>query len=199
MSSQSIIHSYLDWAKERLDEIDATLSSFQHDAAKLQVDVSVKAEKAMADMRAARDDFRRSVNEHANATKSTIASSKKKLEAQWTAFEGGVLAYLDATGRQAKEQEAAFRARADAQRKAWQESIDKLHKSAVSFAADRRNEIETAVTHMKAEADAAKARLDKLNKAGGKSWVAMKTALTETRNALDKANQTVHELIKRVA
>ena len=68
MTSQSIVHSYLDWAKERLDEIDATLSSFQHDAAKLQADVRVKAEKAMADMRAARDDFRRSVNEHANAS-----------------------------------------------------------------------------------------------------------------------------------
>ncbi len=53
MTSQSIVHSYLDWAKERLDEIDATLSSFQHNAAKLQADVRAKAEKAIADMQAA--------------------------------------------------------------------------------------------------------------------------------------------------
>ncbi len=199
MTSQSIVHSYLDWAKERLDEIDATLSSFQQNAAKLQADVRGKAEKAMADMQAARDDFRKSVKEQGKISESTVAGSKKALEAQWTAFESGALAYLNATGQQAKEQEAAFRARADAQRKAWQEAIDKLHKSAVSFAADRRNEIETAVTHMKAEADAAKTRLDKLNKAGDESWTAMKAALTETRNALDKANQAVHESIKRVA
>ena len=49
---------------------------------------------------------------------------------------------------------------------------------------------------MKVEADAAKTKLDK---AGGESWAAMKTALTETRTALDKAQQAVHELLKRVA
>ena len=53
--------------------------------------------------------------------------------------------------------------------------------------------------HLKVEADAEKARLDKLDKAGGESWTAMKSALTETRTALDKAQQAVHESIKRVA
>ncbi len=43
-----------------------------------------------------------------NISESTVASSKKALEAQWAAFETGVLAYLNATGQQAKEQEAAF-------------------------------------------------------------------------------------------
>ena len=38
-------------------------------------------------------------------------------------------AFLEATGQHVKEIEAAFRARAEAQRKAWQEAIDKLHKS----------------------------------------------------------------------
>ena len=47
MSSQSTIHPYLDWAKERLDEIDATLASFEHKAEKLQADARPKAEKAM--------------------------------------------------------------------------------------------------------------------------------------------------------
>jgi hypothetical protein len=112
---------------------------------------------------------------------------------------GGVLAYLEATGKQAKEQEAAFRACAEAQRPAGHDAIDKLHKSATSFADDRRDEIETAVKHMKVEADAAKTRLDKLHKAGGESWAAMKSALAETRAALDKANQAVHESLKRVA
>jgi hypothetical protein len=199
MSSQSTVHPYLDWAKERLDEIDATLASFEHNAAKLQADARTKAEKAMVAMRAARDDFRKSIKEQGQASEAAIASSKKALETQWTAFEGGVLSYLDATGQQAKEQDAAFRACADAQRKAWHEAIDKLHKSATNFAADRRDEIETAVKHMKVEADAAKTRLDKLHKAGGESWAAMKSALAETRAALDKANQTVHESLKRVA
>ena len=187
MSSQSTIHPYLDWAKERLDEIDATLASFEHSAKKLQADARTKAEKAMTDMRTARDDFQKSIKEQGQASEAAVASSKK------------ALAFLEATGQQVKEVEAAFRARAEAQRKAWHEAIDKLHKSAKSFADNRRDEIEAAVKHMKVEADAAKARLDKLDKAGGESWAAMKSALTETRAALDKAQQAVHESIKRVA
>ena len=61
MSSSSTIHPYLDWAKERLDEIDATLASFEHKAAKLQADARTKAETAMTDMRTARDQFHKSI------------------------------------------------------------------------------------------------------------------------------------------
>ena len=199
MSSQSTIHPYLGWAKERLDEIDATLASFEHRATKLQADARAKGEKAMADMRAAQNEFQKSLKEHGAASEAAVASSKKALETQWTAFEAAVPAFLEATGQQVKEVEAAFRARAEAQRKAWHEAIDKLHESAKSFADNRRDEIEAAVKHMKVEADAAKARLDKLDKAGGESWAAMKSALTETRTALDKAQQAVHESLKRVA
>jgi hypothetical protein len=199
MSDQSTIHPYLNWAKERLDEIDATLASFEHRATKLQTDARAKAEKAMAEMRAARDDFRKSIKEQGHESEAAIAASKKALEIQWTAFEAAVPAFLEATGKQVKEVEAAFRARADVQRKAWHDAIDMLHRSAKSFADNRRDEIETAVNHMKVEADAAKTKLDKLDKAGGESWAAMKSALAETRTALDKANQAVHESIKRVA
>lgn len=95
MSNRSSIHSYLDWAKERLDEIDATLASFEDNAAKLQADTSAKAQKAMADMRSARDDFRKSIKENGQASEAVIANSKKTLETQWTSFEEGVLSRCD--------------------------------------------------------------------------------------------------------
>ena len=199
MSSQSSIHPYLDWTKERLDEIDATLASFEDSAAKLQASTRTKAETAIADMRTTRDAFRKAINESVETSEAAIANSKKVLEAQWAAFELAVPAFLDATGQQVKEAEAAFRACADVQRKAWHEAIDNLHKSAESFAENRRDEIETAVKHMKVEADAAKTRLDKLNKAGSETWAAMKSALTETRTALDNAQQAAHESLKRFA
>lgn len=199
MSSQSSIHPYLNWAKERLDEIDATLASFENSTAKLQADARTKAEEDIADMRTTRDHFRNAIRENGEVGEAAIVNSKKALEAQWAAFELAVPSYLDATGQQVKEAEAAFRACADVQRKAWQEAIDNLHKSAKSFADTRRDEIETAVKHMKVEADAAKNRLDKLNKAGTESWAAMKSVLAETRTALDKAQQSVHESLKRVA
>ncbi|WP_052699464.1 hypothetical protein [Hyphomicrobium sp. 99] len=149
--------------------------------------------------RAARDDFFKAIREHGQASEAVIAHSKTELQTQWAKFESSVSSFLNATDQQAKEQEAAFRARADAQRKAWKEAIDKLHSSAKNFADNRREEVETAVKHMKVDADAARAKLEKLRKSGSESWAAMQSVLTETRAAWDKANQAVHESLKRAA
>jgi hypothetical protein len=199
MSSQSTNQTFKDWVKERLDEINGTLTSFEQGAQSLQADARTRAEKAMADIRAARDDFQKSMKEHGEAGEAAVANSKNALEAQWIAFEAAVPAFLEAAGQHAKELEAAFCARAEAQRKAWHEAIEILHKKAEAFSDNRRKEAETAVKQMKVDADAAKAKLDKLEKAGGESWAAMKSALTETRTALDKARQAVYESFQRVA
>ena len=87
--------------------------------------------------------------------------------------------------------------RADAQRKAWREAIDKLENTTAGFAADRRAEVESAMKRMKAEAAAAEAKLDKLSRAGTKSWAAFRAALGETRTAFDHANQQVYDAFKR--
>ena len=78
MSSQSTIHPYLDWAKERLDEIDATLASFEHKAEKLQADARPKAEKASADMRAARDQFQKSIKEQGRRAKPRSPARRRR-------------------------------------------------------------------------------------------------------------------------
>ena len=155
----------------------------------MRPDVRTKAESAMSDMRAARDAFRKSIEQHEQVNEAAPGRSKAALESQWAAFEDSVQTYLESVGKQVTEQEMIFRARADAQSKAWQQAIGNLHKSATSFAADRRGEKEAAVKRLESEADAAKVKLDKLNKAESASWVAMKSALTETRAALDRAHQ----------
>jgi K+-sensing histidine kinase KdpD len=162
-------HPHLAWAMWGLDEIEATLASIE---SRLHSRASVhpKAESAMVDMRMARDAFRSSIEEQLD--QASLARSKADLEGRWAAFEDSVQTYLDRVDRQATQQETVFRARADAQRKAWLQAIDNLRKSAARFAADRRSDIETAVKHLKSEADAAKIKLDQLNKAEGASWSA---------------------------
>ena len=58
MSQHSAIHFYLNWAKERIDEMDATLASLEAKVSELQADARTKANHALADMRKKRDDFR---------------------------------------------------------------------------------------------------------------------------------------------
>jgi chromosome segregation ATPase len=190
-------HPHLAWAMWGLDEIEATLASIES-GLRSRASVHPKAESAMVDMRTARDAFRKSIGEHdARVNDAALARSKADLEGQWAAFEDSVQNYLDAVDKQVSEQETVFRARADAQSKAWLQATDNLHKSAARFAADRRRDVETAVKRLESEAETAKLMLDKLNKAEGASWAAMRSALTETRAALDRAHRSVLDALER--
>jgi hypothetical protein len=198
MAKRSIwtAHPHLAWAMWGLDEIEATVASIEghlHGRA----DVHPEAHSAVADMRAARDAFRKSIEEHAHVDEAAFARTKAALEGQWAAFEDSVKDYLATVGKQVTEQETVFRARADAQGKAWQHAIDRLHESAANLAAESRGEVEAAVKRLEAEANAAKVRLDRLNQAEDASWEAMKSALMETRATLGRTHQAVLDAFKR--
>jgi hypothetical protein len=191
-------HPHLAWAMWGLDEIEAALASIE---GRLHTRTSVhpKVESAVVDVRTARDAFRKSVGEHAHVNEVALARSKADLEHQWAVFEDSVQNYLDTVDRQISEQETVFRARAGAQSKAWLQAVDNVHKSAARFVADRSSNIETAVKHLESEADAARVKLDELNKAEGTSWAAMRSALAETRAALDHAHRGVLDALERSA
>jgi hypothetical protein len=46
MSKHSAIHFYLNWAKERIDEMDATLASLEAKVSELQADARTKANQS---------------------------------------------------------------------------------------------------------------------------------------------------------
>jgi chromosome segregation ATPase len=198
MAKRSIwtAHPHLAWAMWGLDEMEATVASIEsrlHGRA----DAHPEAHNAVADMRTTRDAFRTSIEEHGHVDEAAFARTKAALEGQWAVFEDSVKDYLQTVGKQVAEQETVFRARADAQGKAWQHAIDKLHESAANLAADSHGEIEAAVKRLEAEAHAAKERLDRLNQAEDASWEAMKSALTETRATLGRTHQAVLDAFKR--
>ena len=53
MSTQSNIHFYVNWAKERLDEMDATLTSLEGKVGGMQANVRDTADKFLTDLRKA--------------------------------------------------------------------------------------------------------------------------------------------------
>jgi len=199
METHSSAHVYLEWIKGRVDEIDTTLASLEGCAAKLYGDARAKADRAVTDMHQVRDTFGRMMEQQAKAGQETLAQSKEALNNQWALFERSFQTYLDAAGKQVDVHRAAFEARAAGQRKAWQEAIDELHKSATAFAADRRSDLDEAVSQMKTQADAVKVKFDKLYKAKDESWTALKSALSESRDALDRAYQAAREAFERAS
>ena len=82
MATQSSVHVYLNWAKERLDEMDATLASFESKVGQLRGDVRAKAESTLADMRARGDAFRETIKKEREANEAAWARVKAALEAR---------------------------------------------------------------------------------------------------------------------
>ncbi len=179
MVTQSNIHFFTNWAKERLDEMDATVTSLEGKAAEVQADVRDKAKKLLADLRKQRDDFRDTMKTQSEANEAAWIQAKAKLEADWRLFEAEVKKYVESFGKQIEHQQATFKAK--------------------KFASERRGDIDAAVKRMNADAVEAEKKLEKLSQAGTQSWSALMAALTETRTAFDRANEAAREAFKRAA
>jgi membrane protein involved in colicin uptake len=197
VAARSSAHVSIDWAKSRLDEMDATLASLEKKLDELKSDSRVKAERAIAEMREQREALKQDIEAKKQATEAEWQQTKARVESHWTAFEAAVQKWVDAAGERVAEQNEMFVARAEAQLKAWQDMIDKLEASAKGVAADRKREIDAAVAKIRADAEATKTRLEGLKRSGRESWTALSKALAESRAAFDRANQTASEAFKR--
>jgi hypothetical protein len=160
------MHFYIDWAKERLDEMDAALASLQGQANELQAASRAKADQLLADLRKRRHDFQEGVKMQAETSEAAWLRTKAQLDAQWNGFEAEVKKYIETFIRQGEQQRATFQKIAAAQLNAWQDASDKVHAAAGEFAAERRADIDAAVKRMKANASEAEATFQNLAQAG---------------------------------
>jgi hypothetical protein len=194
---QSSIHPYFNWAKERLDEMDATLASLEGKVGEVQADARAKADNILADLRKKREDFQDIVKKQSQVSETAWASAKGQLESDWNAFEAEVKKYVENFGKQIEQQKAIFALQSAAQLKAWHEAADKFAGAAKEYATERRGEIDTVVKQMKTDAATAEETLQKLTQAGNQSWTALTAALNETRAAFDRADQAAREAFKK--
>ena len=199
MAEHSSMHSYLNWTKQRLDEMDATLASLEAKASEVKADSKAKAEQLIADLKKRRAEFQSIAKAQAQAGEAAWAAAKARLDSQWSSFEAQVKTYFETVGKQIEQQQWAFRNIASAQAKAWREAADKLHDAALKMAAEQRATVEAAAKQMRADAAEADARLQKLKQAGNESWTALSAALAQSRDAFDKANQKAWDAYKRAS
>jgi hypothetical protein len=126
MPTHSSIHFYLNWAKGRVDEMDATLASLESKVSEVHADAHVKANQVLSDLRKKRDDFRSTVKKQAEANEAAWIKAKAQLESEWSEFETAVKKYVESFGKQIEQQQATFKLQAAAQLKAWREGADKF-------------------------------------------------------------------------
>jgi hypothetical protein len=196
MAEQSSMHFYLNWAKERIDEMDAALASFEVKAGQAKAESKVKADQIIADLKKRRDEFQAQLKTQTEAGEAAWARAKTDMEKQWNGFEAQVQTYFESAGKQAEQQQATFKEIASAQAKAWRESADKFREAASKAVADHSGDFDTALKKMKADASEAEARLTKLKEAGSESWSVLSAALAESRKAFDHANQAAWDALR---
>ena len=199
MPEHSSMHVYVNWTKERLDEMDATLASFEAKASRLVADAKTRAEECISDLKKRRNEFQAKAKAQAEASEAAWQGAKTQLEAQWSGFEAQVRTYFESAGKEIEQQQATFRDVAAAQVNAWREAANKFQHAATTMAAEKRASVDTAVKQMRADAAEADARLQKLRQAGSESWTALSAALAESRKAFDQANQKASDAFKRAA
>ena len=199
MTDQSSVHFFLSWAKERIDEMDATLASLEGKTAAMKADARVKAEEFIAGLRKKRDEFESTVKTQAAAGEAAFDATKVRLESEWKGFQADIKQYLDSVGKTMQQQQAVFQGQVAAQLNAWRDTADKLNAAAKEFKTERRREIDASVARMKADAATAEEKLQKFAQAGTESWSALDAALAETRGVFDRANQAAREAFKRAA
>jgi hypothetical protein len=198
MAHHSSLHFYLARAKERIDEMDATLADLQRHVEKLQSDGGAEARHLIAQLRSERDDFQSAVRHRLETGEETVFAAAHMLETKWNRFEAKVDELIHYFGKQVEDGSTVFRARAEAQSKAWKTSIAKLQAAAKSCTGERRSRVDSALIQLKDDARLANERLRKLGKAGSESWAALKKALAETRSAFEHADEVAREAFKHV-
>ena len=192
MATQSNIHFFTNWAKERLDEMDAAVTLLEGKLGEVQSDARDKANAVLAELRKQRDAFRDTINQQSEAG-----------EAAWTQTK----TQLEATGVQAGSEIVELRQENRSTSSNVQGSGGPIegvarrptNLASTPVAVERRSDINAALQRMNADAAEAEKKLQKFNQAGTESWSALMGALTETRAAFDRANQAAQEAFKKVA
>jgi hypothetical protein len=67
MAEQSSMHMYLNWTKQRLDEMDAALASLESKTGQHKADTKAKADQLIADLKKRRDEFQTKAKAQAEA------------------------------------------------------------------------------------------------------------------------------------
>src|SRR5262245_38839044 len=108
MPTRDAMRIFLNWARERIDEMDATLTSLEGSVDRVLTPSRTQAQEVLAGLRTQRDAFRALVTKQGKASATAHATAKTALAKQWGDFENRVNEYFETLGRQTEQQQVVF-------------------------------------------------------------------------------------------
>jgi SOS-response transcriptional repressor LexA len=137
MFGHSSAHFQLNWVKERIDEMDASLASLERSARKAKSQSSSDAKRLVAALKKRRARFETIVKKQAKDNDIAWQRGRAQLEAEWKKFEAEAAHHLK-TATQQVEQKVAFRRASGVQARALRGAVEKLQDLAGTIVPARR-------------------------------------------------------------
>ncbi|MBU1213519.1 MAG: hypothetical protein KJ587_19980 [Alphaproteobacteria bacterium] len=184
------LHTTIDWAQERLSEIDATIAILEERASELDRDARAKAEAMIAELRATRDayqaEFEKAIAEGKEQADAKLEDARAILDETLNDFERGIDAYLETANSEVTLRQEVFKIRLEAQRRYWQLRIAELQESGDKMVGERRAAIDARIAELQAQVAETSARLEELRQVSGEAWAVFRNALSEARELFDR-------------
>jgi len=187
MNGQIPVHLYLNWAKERIGEFDAMLTSMEGKPQSADAASRDMVAQFVSDMQRKRNEFLAFVDKQNAAGAAALTQARAQLEAQWQACESEWTKLSETLGQEASQQKATFQGPVEAQLAGWRNLLDTMQNAMSAATSERRSEVEAVLNKIKEDGTSSDTNLKKMASAGVESWRAFNTALTESRAAFDRA------------
>jgi hypothetical protein len=188
--------AYAAWARHRLDEMDAALTSLAAKSDQLKLEAKAEATRLTAEMAKWRADFEAEAKAQMKAAEDALEASKTHLEQQRATFEDHLKTYVETVGKDIDQKRSTFDGLAAAQAKAWREGAERLQSAATQLGADNQAKAEKALAHVRSQAAEWEAQMTKLGADANASWSSLSETLEASRKTFDEASHTAWDAIK---
>ncbi|KPH81396.1 hypothetical protein [Bosea vaviloviae] len=196
----SLARRAVEWSRDRLAELDATIVVLEKESARLQGEARKNADEALKALRDRRDAYRVQAEEAAaNAstwTDAQVAAARKSLDDGWAAFQTTRDRYLEAAKVDLATRRAILEAELEARQKAWRNSIDELRAKASKLAADQRAAIDARIAVLNSQVDEAKARIARLEDASAEAWETTKKSYADAQKLFSDTYASIRKTIE---
>ncbi|ASW04139.1 hypothetical protein [Paraburkholderia aromaticivorans] len=185
MSEKSYVHNAITWAKQRLDELDITISELETSSGNLNDSAREEADRALTRLREARTKLNGYVDDlrlETVAAKQRGEVIQKAIDTEWVEVELAFRDFLSAAKDHADTVRNVVLARARAQHQAWETTLKNLHDQAADVVEKARGDLDAAMRHLTDEAQKFQRRIGEVRDAGDESWSAVKSGLTDVKD-----------------
>lgn len=202
MPKESRAHEQVEWTKQKLDEIDATLAALEESVEEISAGTRKQAEQAIAQLKAAR----KSASERYDVLQADVAAARKvadgtyeKFKSDWADAELAFQKFIAATSDQLDVAKKTMAARAEAQRRAWDKSVAAIRTSASKAIEDGQREFSTAIERLSEARSKAEAKAGQAASAGDETWQAIRDGIDEARAVHERTWRRISEAFGKLA